>query len=958
MFQRFHKLRQHSKKVSVGYLASLPANYIDELDKENNESLLRKGINWLKTRVVYALFFIPLLSIDVISTFFIAIALSVRGLFSSDRQLKKTAENYRDHALKNMLSFSMSWVGLLISPKLISFFFIENNLKDHQMLSGGKLYEREVTIKKVSKINSTKEIADILLNADGAPVSIRGAGFSQGEQFLPDKSPKKEARNKQPIVIDLSDINHVEILDKKSKTLRVGAGATWAEVQNFANKHKMALKVMQASNVFSVGGSIGTNIHGWDHKNGTVANTIRAVTVINPKGEVHTYYRGKHPEFNQVFGTFGLMGVITEVHLELTDNEKLYERATEVLPDDYLKEFEGVQENPNIRMHLYRLSLEQGKLLQTGLMVNYVKEDLDPPVKSRKLRQEDTKGRRFERIGINLIRRSHFFQSKYWAMEKHRLLTQTDKDACQTTNEIMQPVINAMLNASSSETEWLQEYFIPGDQLTEFLRRLGQLLDENNVHMINATVRYVKKDEISPLPYAPEERFAVVICFNQILKPKEVAQTERWVKLASNIALNAGGAPYMPYQSFVSQTQYEKAYGTENIQQLRLQKEAIDPNNRLCNGFYHKYLKPRSIKVDNIFEKLMGSEENQKAFRGFLTNILCRADADKFFALLRDITAYSDTYEDVYQQLQERMTECMPGTFRDLGNIISSLSHIKTDLIEQASSLLGEKNTIDGMLEIGYPGRFISEFQKQYTLKGNRYVMLEAESPTDYIQTGFPRPYSKAFYLNYSDPVASMNAYLEKAGENSVEVITCFVGLHHFPEDELDPFLKKIHRALKPGGHFLLVDHNIECERDNLMAKLAHSVFNIITGESLKNDVNELRNFQPMTHWETLCAKHDLGISISRERKIRQGDPTKNQMCAFTKSNIEPQFQSMFENSVEIMSDQQTEKPLREKVPEKIKKPTGKGPSQGFFEHSKTQLFKEEYSPEERHKPQAKNKGG
>jgi len=43
---------------------------------------------------------------------------------------------------------------------------------------------------------------------------------------------------------------------------------------------------MQDSNIFSVGGSISANCHGWDFRTGTIANTIEELTIINSKGEL------------------------------------------------------------------------------------------------------------------------------------------------------------------------------------------------------------------------------------------------------------------------------------------------------------------------------------------------------------------------------------------------------------------------------------------------------------------------------------------------------------------------------------------------------------------------------------------------------------------------------------------------------------------------------------------------
>ncbi len=296
-------------------------------------------------------------------------------------------------------------------------------------------------------------------------ISVKGAGFSQGESFMPPTSHNGH------IMIDMKRNNQIKMIDESKKIIKVGVGATWAVVQTFANEHKMAVKVMQASNVFSVGGSLGTNIHGCDHHNGTASNTIRSVTCVGPDGSIKTFSKNENfEEFRKAFGTFGLLNIVTSVELELTDNEMLFERAELVQPDEYAGWFAQHKNDPRIRMHLYRLSLKEAKLLQEG-----------------------PRGTRLERIAINFARRSRFLQTNYWQYTKNQLLNPANAQAQQTTNEIMQPAINAMMNDSISESEWLQEYFVPATTLSSFLKRLGALLDANNVHLLNATVCFVKK---------------------------------------------------------------------------------------------------------------------------------------------------------------------------------------------------------------------------------------------------------------------------------------------------------------------------------------------------------------------------------------------------------------------------------------------------------------------------------
>ncbi len=133
--------------------------------------------------------------------------------------------------------------------------------------------------------------------------------MSQGKQNLPLDGH---------ILIDMKDINHV-IIDPQTKIAKIGAGATWQMIQRDANKLGLAVPVMQASNIFSVGGSLSVNCHGWDHHKGAVGNTVVAITIVDANGQVKRLTPDDE-EFRYVIGGYGGFGVIIEAEIELTDN--------------------------------------------------------------------------------------------------------------------------------------------------------------------------------------------------------------------------------------------------------------------------------------------------------------------------------------------------------------------------------------------------------------------------------------------------------------------------------------------------------------------------------------------------------------------------------------------------------------------------------------------------------------
>jgi FAD/FMN-containing dehydrogenase len=146
-----------------------------------------------------------------------------------------------------------------------------------------------------------------------------------------------------------------------------------------------------------------------------------------------------------------------------------------------------------------------------------------------------------------------------------------------------------MLHRSNLHAQWLQEYFLTKDELEPFLIFLGKTLKNNQVRLINATIRPTPKDELSILPYAEQDRFAVVISFAQKKTQKEIAKTEKWIKEVNAYLLDHQGVFYQAYMPFASREDFERSYGKERVERMRDLKEKYDPEYRFGNAHTKKY---------------------------------------------------------------------------------------------------------------------------------------------------------------------------------------------------------------------------------------------------------------------------------------------------------------------------------------------------------------------------------
>ena len=177
-----------------------------------------------------------------------------------------------------------------------------------------------------------RELIDLVdrANRDGLRISIAGARHTMGGHTIYPGG----------IALDMRGFNHME-LDGPARILRVGAGAVWSEVIEHLDTHGLSVGVMQSNNIFTVGGSISANCHGWQHGRAPIASTVEAFRMVTADGVVLRCSRIENAElFSLALGGYGLFGVIVEAELRVVPNERYRTERYFVRADEFAEHFE------------------------------------------------------------------------------------------------------------------------------------------------------------------------------------------------------------------------------------------------------------------------------------------------------------------------------------------------------------------------------------------------------------------------------------------------------------------------------------------------------------------------------------------------------------------------------------------------------------------------------------------
>lgn len=280
------------------------------------------------------------------------------------------------------------------------------------------------------------------------------------------------------------------------------------------------------------------------------------------------------------------------------------------------------------------------------------------------------------------------------------------------------------------------------------------------------------------------------------------------------------------------------------------------------------------------FKAVFSSTKWSNDFYRFLQVIFHLYPEDKFHQLLLKIANASEfsTDEAIYKEVQSNLSSIKP-FLSELTYALPALKKQKKEMANQVLKLLGTDTKINGYLEIGSTGRYISELKNHIRLAGKIYLTNDI-SPNNSIGDIFERgQISKLGTFFPLDNYIPINNSL--IPDSSLDVVTCHIGLHHCTPDKLPGYLQSIHRVLRNGGKFIIRDHDVKDPEMATFVSVVHSVFNLGLNVSWETDKMEYKSFKSIENWSKIITEY--GFTDTGARLLQDNDPSDNTLCSFIK---------------------------------------------------------------------------
>ena len=408
---------------------------------------------------------------------------------------------------------------------------------------------------------------------DKTTVTFVGSSHSQGGHSY--------AQN--GIVIDLSNLDKIERIN--DEIIRVQAGATWKKVIEYLNPLGLSVSIMQSDYDFSIGGTISTNVHGWQAGSKPIISSVEGLHLLTADGNLLYCSREENYDlFKAVIGGYGLLGVIIDVDLKTAPNRLYSSKQLVIKSSGFVSSFTNeVENNPRAKLFFARFSLHKESFLEEIIIRTY--EEYNDSFNSDALKTFKY-GEKIINYLFALTADNSFFKKMRWKVETSSWVAKKFKVL--SRNQLLYHSTKLYTAYNSDKVDLLQEYFVPLEHFNTFTSFLKSMENELSPYLMNLTLRHVKKDDESILNYAKSD----MICFVMFFRGTKTGEFENKLKQAAvkitDKVLALNGSYYLPYKPFQTREQFQRSY--PKFQQFKQLKELFDPNKIFQNNFYDNYL--------------------------------------------------------------------------------------------------------------------------------------------------------------------------------------------------------------------------------------------------------------------------------------------------------------------------------------------------------------------------------
>ena len=393
---------------------------------------------------------------------------------------------------------------------------------------------------------------------------------------------------------DTSKLSRVLHFDKVKGLLEVEAGIQWPEVLRYLEEHQEAAsqpwgfaQKQTGADKLSLGGALSANAHGRGLLFQPFVQDVESVQIVNAQGEMLECSRTRNRElFRHVVGGYGLFGFVYSLKLRLVPRQKL-RREVEILHVRELAARLEAQMQTGATYGDFQFNIDPASkdFLQEGVFSTYVPVPADTPLPStpRKLAPgawkqliylaHHDKAEAYKRYTVH-YRSTH--GQVYWS-DAHQMSWYEEHyhHALEQRTDIRRG------------TEMITELYVPRDRLPDFLKEAAEELRQRRADVIYGTVRFIRKDDTTALPWAREDYASIVVNLHVDHDRAGLAKAQDDFRSLIDLAVAREGSYFLTYHKWATREQVQAAY--PRFEEFLAKKQAWDPDERFQSDWHRHH---------------------------------------------------------------------------------------------------------------------------------------------------------------------------------------------------------------------------------------------------------------------------------------------------------------------------------------------------------------------------------
>ncbi len=447
----------------------------------------------------------------------------------------------------------------------------------HSRLNRTRMMERRVprNADDVRKI-----VAEV--SACGGGLSIAGGRHAMGgQQFLQDG-----------VLLDMTFCDGILGFDEDLGLLHIGAGATWPTIIGAvrARSERWGIRQKQTgADDLTLGGALSANVHGRGLGMGPIVEDVESFQIVTADGVLRACSRTQGPElFRLAIGGYGLFGVITDVTLRLAPRRKLRRIVDIIDIEDALHAvYRRFDEGCLYGDFQYAIDPTDDGFLRRGVMACYLPVDDSVPCNHEGADLSAEEWLALLKLAHGDKRAAFQKYAEHYLASHGRIYWSDTMQLSTYIPSYAEFLAGAQGFARADASLMISELYVPPEHLPAFMAQARAVLRELSVENIYGTIRAIRADETSFLPWAQSDFACIIFNLRTLHDDAGIARTRQAVSALIDAAADAGGSFFLTYHRWATREQVTRCH--PRFMEFLAKKREYDPEAVFRSDWYLHY---------------------------------------------------------------------------------------------------------------------------------------------------------------------------------------------------------------------------------------------------------------------------------------------------------------------------------------------------------------------------------